>query len=137
MCSVTSVLRDMTFVLGHDTPLGKLTTIVRNIQIQNGSSALWPGQGLLICGQFDLGGMTLVQEYDTPLGHGQQLYELLSKSNITVESYGLEKDHRYVCNLTLVQGHDTSLGHGQQLCGIIQIQNDSRKLCPGKIKCRR
>ena len=35
--------------------------------------------------------MTLVQSQDTPLGHGQQLCEILSKSNITVLSYGQYK----------------------------------------------
>ena len=35
----------------------------------------------------DLGGMTLGQGHDTPLGHGQQVCEILSSSNMTVKSY--------------------------------------------------
>ena len=36
----------------------------------------------------DLGGMTFVEDYDTPLGNGQQLCEILSRSNMAVRSYG-------------------------------------------------
>ena len=62
------------------------------------------------------------QGHDTSLGHGQQLCEILSKSNIAVVNFGPDKDHGYVCNVTLILdilghgqfGHDTSLGHGQQ-----------------------
>ena len=67
--------------------------------------------------------MTLAQRHDTPLGYGQQLCEVLSKSKITVESYGPDKGYGYVwCSvtLTLVQGHYTPLGHGQHLCGVLQ-----------------
>ena len=37
--------------------------------------------------------MTLGQDHDTPLGLGQQLCEKLSKSNIIVVSYSLDKGH--------------------------------------------
>ena len=49
----------------------------------------------------DLGGMTLGQDYDTPLGHGQQLCEILSRSNMAVRSYGPDTDFGYVCTVTL------------------------------------
>ena len=39
----------------------------------------------------DLDDMTLGQGHNTPLGHGQQLYGILSKSSMKVESYGLDK----------------------------------------------
>ena len=40
--------------------------------------------------QFDLGlrDTTLGQGYSKSLGHGQQLCEILSRSNLTVRSYG-------------------------------------------------
>ena len=49
----------------------------------------------------DLGDMTLGQGHDTPLGHGQQLCEILSRSNMAVRIYGLDTDFGYVCTLTL------------------------------------
>ena len=48
----------------------------------------------------DLGDFTLVQGLNTPLGHGQQLREILSRSNIAVRSYGPETDFWYVCTVT-------------------------------------
>ena len=39
----------------------------------------------------DLGGMTLGKGHDTPLGHGQQLCEILSRSDKGVKSYGLTR----------------------------------------------
>ena len=38
----------------------------------------------------DLGDMTLGQGHDTPLGHGQQLCEIFSRSNMALRSYGLD-----------------------------------------------
>ena len=66
----------------------------------------------------DLGEMTLGQGHDTSLGHGQQLCEILSRSNLAVRSYGPCTDFGYVCNVTLRdialdEGHDTPLGYGQ------------------------
>ena len=49
----------------------------------------------------DLGGMTLGQGHHTLLGHGQQLCEILSISNITVRSYGPDMDFEYLCTVTL------------------------------------
>ena len=48
-----------------------------------------------------LGDMTLGQDHDTPLGHGQQLCEILSRSNTAMRSYGPGTDFRYVCTVTL------------------------------------
>ena len=80
------------------------TTIVRNIiQKQHCSEELWPRQRFWICVHcdLDLGGMTLGQGHDTFLGHGQQLCEILSRSNRVVRSYGPDTDLGYVCTLTL------------------------------------
>ena len=46
--------------------------------------------------------MTLGQGHDTPLGHGQQLCEIISISNLAVRSfYGPDTDVEYVCTVTL------------------------------------
>ena len=63
-----------------------------------------------------------------PLGHGQQLCEILSRSNLAMRSYG----HGFlVCvhcdldlgDMTFGQGHDTPLGDGQQLSEILSRSN--------------
>ena len=38
----------------------------------------------------DLGGITLGQGHDTPLDHGKQLCEILSKSNKGIRSYDID-----------------------------------------------
>ena len=43
--------------------------------------------------------MNLGQGQDTPLDHGQQLFEILSKSNIAVVSYDPDKYHGYECTV--------------------------------------
>ena len=62
-----------------------------------------PGTHILLCVHFDLdlGGMTLGQGYDTPLGHGQQLCEILTRSNMAVRSYGPDMEFGYVGTVTL------------------------------------
>ena len=45
--------------------------------------------------------MTFGQVNDTPLGHGQQLCEISSRSNLTVRSYGPDTYFGYVCTVTL------------------------------------
>ena len=74
--------------------LGSWTTIVWNItQIQLGSEVLWPGHTFWVrvrC-DLDLGDMTLGQGHDTPLGHGQQLCEIFSRSDKWVRRYGPDK----------------------------------------------
>ena len=45
--------------------------------------------------------MTLGQGHDTPLGNGQQLCEILSRSNLAVRSYGPDTDFRYMFTVTL------------------------------------
>ena len=49
----------------------------------------------------DTGDVTLGQGHDTPLGPGQQLFEILSRSNLAVRSYGPDMDLGYVCTVTL------------------------------------
>ena len=38
--------------------------------------------------------------HDTPLSHGQQSCEILSKSNMAVRSYGQDLEFEYVCTMT-------------------------------------
>ena len=60
------------------------TTIVWNIiQIQLGTEELWPGHEFLVFVHYDLDlrDITWGQGHDTPLGHGQQLCEILSRSD--------------------------------------------------------
>ena len=52
---------------------------------------------------FDLGDMTFGQGHNKPLGHGQQLCEILSRSNLAVRSYGPDTDFRYVSTVTLTK----------------------------------
>ena len=56
-----------------------------------GMCVLWPWPW-----RYDLG-----QGYDTSLGHGQQLCEILYRSNMAVRSYGPDTDFGYVCTVTL------------------------------------
>ena len=49
----------------------------------------------------DLRNMTLGQGHDTPLGHGQQLCEILSRSNMAMRSYDPDTDFGYVFTVTL------------------------------------
>ena len=84
-------LGDMTFVSRSWHTLGSWTLIVWDIiKIKHGSEELWPGLIFWICFRCDLelSDMALVQGHDTPLGHGQQLCEILSRSDKGVRSYG-------------------------------------------------
>ena len=47
----------------------------------------------------DIGEMTLGEDHDTPLGDGQYVCELLSRSNLAVRSYSPDKDYLYVCTV--------------------------------------
>ena len=51
--------------------------------------------------EHDLRDMTLGQGHDTPLGKGQKLCEILSRSNLAVRSYGPDTDFQYMCIVTL------------------------------------
>ena len=55
----------------------------------------------------DLEYMTLIQGHDTPSGHGRQLREILSGSNLAVKSYDLDTDGTR--DMTLSKGHETPL----------------------------
>ena len=68
------------------------------MKIQLGSKEIWPGHEFWVCVHYDLdlGHMTLGKGHDTLLGHGQQLCEILSRSNLAVRSYGQDTDLRYV-----------------------------------------
>ena len=83
--------------------LGSWTIVVNIIQIQLGSKELWPGHGFPVyvhC-DLDLGDMILSSGQGTPLGHGQQLCEILSRSNLEVRNDGQDTDFQYVCTVTL------------------------------------
>ena len=72
------------------------------IQIQLRSEELWSGQGFSInvhC-DIDLGYMTMTQGNDTPLGYGQQVCEILSRSNLAARSYSPDTDLG-MCTVTL------------------------------------
>ena len=62
-----------------------------------------PDTHILLCVHFDLdlGGMTLGQGHETPLGNGQQLCEILFRSNMAVRSSGPDKEFEYVFTVTL------------------------------------
>ena len=66
--------------------------------------------------------MTLSHGHYTPLGHGQQLYEILTRSNVKVRSNDPNTDFGYMCNviltsrdMTLIQCHYKPFRHGQKL----------------------
>ena len=134
VCTVTLTPEIWPWVkVTHPSVIDNNSLIVWNIiQIQLGSEELWPGHWFWVfvhC-DLDLEDMTLGQGHDTPLGYGQQLSEILSRSNLTVRSYNPGQGFPvYVhCDLdlgdmTLSQGHDTPLGHGQQLSEILSRSN--------------
>ena len=67
------------------------------------SEELWTGHRFPVyvhC-DLDLGDMMLGQGHDTWLGHGQQLCQILSRSNLAVRSYGPDMDFQYLCTVTL------------------------------------
>ena len=89
--------------------LGSWTTIVWNIiKIQLGTEELCPEHRFSIYVHCDLnlGDMTLGQGHDTPLKNGQQLCEILSRSNLALMSYGPDTDLGYVCTVTLTWRYD-------------------------------
>ena len=57
----------------------------------SGLCAMWPWPW-----SYDLG-----SKHDPPLSHGQQLCEILSRSNMAVKSYGPDIDFVYTCTVTL------------------------------------
>ena len=61
--------------------------------------------GIRLCVHCDLENtcMTFSQGHVTSLGNGKQLSEILFRSNITVISYGMDKDYsyQYVSTVTL------------------------------------
>ena len=60
------------------------------IKIKHGNQRLWPGHGFsaYVHCDLDIGDMILAQRHGTPLGHGQQLCEILCRSIPTARSYG-------------------------------------------------
>ena len=61
---------------------------VKYYQIQPGIEELRPGRWVFVHCDLDLVDMTLGQGHDIPLGHGQQLCEILSRSDKWLRSYG-------------------------------------------------
>ena len=75
--------------------------------------------------------MTLRQDNTKKFSHGQELCEILSKSNIIVMSYRTDKDHDYVCSVTLTSDMwpwVKVMTHPWVMEIIIQIQQNSRYL---------
>ena len=117
------------------TTLGPWTKIAENIiLIKHGSKESEFGHGFRACVHCDLElrDMTFIQGHDTPFRHGQQFWEILSRSNMEVRSYSPDKEFRYMYSVTLkfeihcmalIQGHDTPSGHGQQLFEILSRSN--------------
>ena len=88
--------------------------------------------GFWVCVRFDLdlGDMTLSQDHDTPLGSGQQVCEILFRSNFTVWKYGPDMDFRYVS--TIGSRSWRTLGsRTTSVWNIIQIKVGSEELWPG------
>ena len=84
--------------------LGSWTTIVWNIiKIPTWQWELWPGHEFWVCVQcdLDLRDMTLGQGHDTSFCDGQQLCEILSRSNMAVRSFGPDTVFLCVCTATL------------------------------------
>ena len=103
VCTVTLTLEMSPWVRSWHT-LALSSTIMWNIiQIQLNSKKLWYRQRFYLRVHFDLdhGNLTLDQGHDTPLGRVQQVCEILSRSNLAVRSYGIDKDFSYVCTVTL------------------------------------
>ena len=64
---------------------------------------LWRKYGCQVCVHCDIaiGNMTLGQGHDTPLSHGQQLCEILSRSNLAVRSFRPDTYIWYVSTVIL------------------------------------
>ena len=83
--------------------------------------------------ELDFGDMNLGKSNETTLGHGQQLFKMLSRSNVAVRSYGLDTHFQLVCmhsdfdheDMTLSQNHDKPSCHGQQMCKILSRSNET------------
>ena len=101
VCTQTFTLEIWTWVKVMTHPWVR-TAIVWNIQIQ-GSSKRYDSDMNFNCVYcyLDLGYMTLIQGHVTPLGHGQQLCEILSRSNTVVKRYDPDTNFNYVCTVTL------------------------------------
>ena len=106
--------------------------------MQLGSDEFWPGQRFSVnvhC-DLDLRDMTLRKGHDTPLGHEQQLCEILSSPNLAVRSYC--PDTHLQCDLdrgdiTLDQVHDT-LWHMENNSKILSRSGKwVRSYCPDKM----
>ena len=116
--------------------LGSWTTIVWNIQIKHGSKKLWSGHGFWVCVRYDLhfGDMTLDQGHGTSLGHGQQLCEILSRSNIAVRAmartgiFGMWALWPWICRYHLGLRSWHILGSSSTIVwNIIQTQHGSEE----------
>ena len=87
--------------------------------------------GMCVQCDFDFGDMTLGQGCDTPLGHGQCVSEILSRSNSVVRSHGPDTHFGYMCTVTLTLEiwpsvkimTDTLLCHGHQLYEMLSRSN--------------
>ena len=141
VCTVTLTFEIWPWVkvMTHPWVMDNVWSIV---QIHVTSEKLRPRHGIWLCVycDLDLRDMTLFQGYDTSLGHGQQLCEILSKSNKAVRSYGPDTDFGCVCALwpwpwryDLMSRSWHTLGSWTTtVWNITQIQWGGKKLWPGQ-----
>ena len=102
------------------------STIVWNIiQIQHGTEELWHGHRCCVCVRCTLGvgNMTMGEEHETPLGHGQQLCEILSRSHMAVRNYGPHSDFDSMCTWTFsLEKYKCNLGPRVKVRGLLNIR---------------
>ena len=96
----------MTLSQGHDTIAWDI------INIQYDSKELLVGYGFCFYVNLDLEDMTLDQGHGKTLGNGQQLYGILSISNLTGMSYGPDTGFFLACVNCDIDLGDITLGHG-------------------------
>ena len=104
----------------------------------------WPRYRFRVCVHcdLDLGDMISGQGDDTPLSHGQEWCEILSRSNMAVRSYSWDTDFGYKCTVTLTlevwHWHWVKVRHTLGswttiVWNITYIQYGSEELWPGHV----
>ena len=67
--------------------------------------------------------MTMGQEHDTPLGHGQQLCEILSRSHMAVRNDGPHSDFDSMCTCTFsLEKYKCNLGPWDKVRRLLNIR---------------
>ena len=142
MCALTLTLDIwpwVTFMI-HPWVMDNKINAWNIIQIQNlAVRSLWPRHGFWVCVHIDLRDMNLGQGHHISLGRGQQLCEILSRSNTAVKRYDPEPifgmcgqwpwPWRY--GLGSRSWHTIEWSWTTIVWNIIQIQNGSEELWSG------